>query len=97
MNITRSDNIETLANVKIFNESVPMAGSYAMVFKIITLQNKLPIAREVQGKRYVDVELDGTVMSPVFIQGFVKFSNGNLELKCPVELRRTASECISIN
>ncbi|WAR23482.1 hypothetical protein MAR_037151, partial [Mya arenaria] len=94
MNITRSTNIETLANVKVANTSFPLSGSYATVFQIITLMNDIPILREANGYKYIDVELDGTVKSPVFINGYIVFKNGNRTMSCDVELRRTA---ININ
>ena len=90
MNITRSDNIETLATVHNLDVDFPMTGSYATIMRILTLQNSGTLLRRGINVNYTDVELDGQVRSAVFIEGFVVFKRANNTLQCPVQLRRTA-------
>lgn len=92
MNITKSDTIDTVGTVSIDGHRFSMSGAYAYMFRLLTLQSDHVISDIVAGRNFTNVELDGELKSPVFIEGFVIFTLETGALSCPVQLRRTAGK-----
>jgi hypothetical protein len=98
MNITKSsqDQIDLDGDMYIANSMITTGGSFASAFKVLTLQTNDIIDREILGKNFSKVELNGRLQSPVFIDGVMIFNDDSGKVTCPVELRRGPSKYILI-
>lgn len=94
MNITKSsqDQIDLNGDMYINNSVITTQGSFASAFKILTLQSNDIIQGDIFGKNFTNVELNGRLQSPVFIDGVIIFYDENGRFTCPVELRRGPSK-----
>lgn len=90
MNITRSDTIDTVGSVIVAGRNFSVRGAFATSFKLLTLQNDNVIPDTLFGRNFTDVELNGKLQSPVYIDGFLIFTTDSGDVSCPVELRRSA-------
>ena len=94
MNITKSsqDQIDLDGDMYIDNSIIRTGGSFATAYRILTLQTDDVIYREILGKNFTKVELNGRLQSPVFIDGVIIFNDDNGHFQCPMELRRGPSK-----
>lgn len=94
MNITTSDKIDTVGSVIVQGHHFSMSGAYASQFKTVTLQSSSVISSTFAGRNFTDVELNGRLRTPVFIDGFMIFVTDVGSISCQVQLRRTAGNSI---
>lgn len=95
MNITRSETIETVGSLHIDGVTVPVTGSYATSFQILTLQSDHRAF--IFGQNIPSIELDGQMINSMLITGNVVLNFGNNQTTCPMELRRFAGRCQHVN
>ena len=90
MNITKSSTIDTLASVWIDGATFQMNGVFATVFRTFVLQSDDIILQHIFDRNFTNFELDGNLLSPTLIQGYVVFLLDNGKVTCEAELRRYA-------
>lgn len=70
-----------------------ITGTFATFLKQLTLQSSGLGLREIFGRNFTKVEINGYFNSSVWITGFIILHDNNqVALTCPVELRRTAGK-----
>lgn len=90
MNITKSSSsIGTVGAVFINGSTFDVTGSFASFYKTFTLQSSDLILDEIHGRNFTKVELDGSLLSAVFIKGVLIFRLDNgMDYRCDTELHR---------
>lgn len=91
MNFTKSPNsIGLLGDLLIEGHNVTMNGTFAFAFKLLTLQSTTLIKDVIGSRNLTNVELDGMLRSPVYIDGFMVFTNGGTKVSCKMQMWRQA-------
>ena len=89
MNITKSTvSIVFQGNMLISGHNLSMEGSFGSFYKTFAMQSEDAIMEEIASRNFSKVELNGRMLSSIYIQGATIFTISSGKYNCDMEMRR---------
>ncbi|KAH3828995.1 hypothetical protein DPMN_130983 [Dreissena polymorpha] len=90
MNVTKSQSsIHFAGDILIAGKNISADGTFGSYFRTFAIQSSEVIVEEIASRNFSRVEMNGRLISPVFIDGVVIFlTAGGSKQTCSMELRR---------